>query len=385
MTTATSYSKQPDPAVANPTEELKRVDAYRQWQKAEGVKVITDFAFESLDHVELGPWERKGGRGAIINIPLEDLPNDCQVVELKPGGASEPEHHVYEEMVYVVSGRGATSVWTDEKHKQTFEWGPGSLFAIPINAWYQHFNGSGQQPARYIGVTNAPPMMRLFHNNDFIFNCDYPFSDRFGGEDAYFNGDGKLYTRRIWETNFVADAINMPLYGWKERGAGGINVMLELASNSTACHISQFPVGTYKKAHRHGPGAHLVILSGDGFSLLWHEGEEPQKAPWTVGGMVIVPSEACFHQHFNAGTTPARYLALRGGGARFGVRSGPPGGGADVSIKQGGWQVEYEDENPKVHEIFEDEVRRHGGTCKMKAFVPYCNGEVGPTQISQRD
>ena len=78
------------------------------------------------------------------------------------------------------------------------------------------------------------------------------------------------------------------------------------------------------------------------------------------GGMVIVPSDACFHQHFNSGATPARYLALRGGGARFGARSGV--GGADVSIKQGGWQVEYEDEDPKIHQIFEEEVaqpRRH--------------------------
>jgi hypothetical protein len=70
---------------------------------------------------------------------------------------------------------------------------------------------------------------------------------------------------------------------------------------------------------------------------------------------------------------------------RFGVRSGPAGGGADVSIKQGGWQVEYEDENPKVHEIFEDELAKNGATCRMKAFVPYCKGEVGPTSISQRD
>ena len=378
----TTTYRQPLPDLAAPTEDLKRVDTYRDWQQQEGVRVINDFAFEDLDKVELGPWERKGGRGAIINIPYPDLPNDCQVVELKPGGSSEPEHHLYEEMVYIVSGRGATSVWTDEKHKQTFEWGPGSLFAIPLNAWYQHFNGSGSQPARYIAVTNAPPMFRQFHSIDFILNNPYAFGDRFGGEDAYFSGEGKLYTKRIWETNFIADAINMPLYGWKERGAGGVNVMLELAQNTTAAHISQFPVGTYKKAHRHGPGAHLVILSGDGFSMLWQEGQEPRKCDWNKGGMVIVPTDGCFHQHFNSGATPARYLALRGGGSRYGA---PRIAGADLSIKEGGWQVEYEDEDPKIHAIFEDEIAQHGATCRMKAFIPYCTGEVGPTQISQRD
>ena len=374
MTTTTTIQS------ATPVGDLKRTDTYKEWQEREGVPVIVDFAFEDLDKIDLGSWPRKGGRGAIINIPYPNLPNDAQVIEIRPGGQSEPEHHLYEEMVYIVSGRGATSVWANEKQKQTFEWGPGSLFAIPINAWYQHFNGSGSEPARYLAVTNAPPMMRQFHNLDFIFNNEFMFTDRFGGDEGYFSGDGTLYNRRVWETNFVPDAINMPLLTWKERGGGGTNVMLELTQNSTAAHISEFQVGTYKKAHRHGPGAHLVILSGDGFSMLWQEGEEPRMAPWKAGGMVVVPTDACFHQHFNSGATRARYLALRGGGQRFGAaQSQWQGGGADVSIKLGGMQVEYEDEDREIHRIFEQELKKHGATCRMKGYIPYCTGEVGPS------
>ncbi len=378
MTTATStYYKQPLPNEANPTEEMQRIDTYLEWQQQEGVKVYNHYYFPKLDELELGPWERKGGSGAIINIPLAQLPNDCHVVEIKPGGASEPEHHMYEEMVYVLSGRGSTSVWHDEKHKQTFEWGPGSLFAIPLNAHYQHFNASSQRPARYVGVTNAPPMMRLFHNIDFIFNTPFNFEDRVAGEDAYFSGNGKLYTRRVWETNFVPDAVHMPLYSWKERGGGGINVMLELAQNSMGSHISQFQVGTYKKGHRHGPGAHLFILSGDGFSLLWNEGKDYEKCDWHPGGLVIVPSDDCFHQHFNTGATQARYLALRPGGGRFGAR-GARQPAADVSIREGGMQVEYPDEDPEIHRLYEEELKKHGASCRMKGYIPYCTGEVGP-------
>ena len=361
-------------------EKFVEPDVYLEWQKAEGVKVITDFTFEDLDAVELGPWERKGGMGAVINIPQKALPNDAHLVEIRPGGKSEPEHHLYEETMYVVSGRGATSVWTDEKDKATFEWHEGSLVAIPLNAWYQHFNASGTEPARYLSVTNAPPAMRLYRNLDFIFDNPFSFTDRFSGGEDYFSAAGKLYERRKWETNFIPNAQTMMLWDYLTRGAGGVNASLELAKNVTKSHISEFPVGTYKKAHRHSTGPHLLIMGGIGFSMLWYRGKEEERitAQWRKGGMVIIPSEGIFHQHFNTGAEPARYLALRAG-------NGTPTNfvGSDVSVNEGGAQIEYEDEERVIHEIFEAELARHGATCYMKAFIPYCTGEVGPT--SERD
>ena len=279
------------------------------------MKVIVDFAFEDLARIELGDWERKGGRGAVINIPNPLLLNDSHLVEISPGGSSEPEHHLYEEMVYIVAGRGATSVWLDGGAEQTFEWHAGSLFSIPLNAWYRHFNASGTEPARYLGVTNAPPVLRWWRNRDFVFNNDFRFTDRFGGGEDYFSGGGTLYQSRKWASNFIPNAPDMQLYDYLNRGAGGVNASLEMAGNVTKAHISEFPIGTYKKAHRHGPGAHLVILSGEGFSLLWNDDEQSdlRKADWRTGGMVIVPADRTFHQHFNAGATRARYLALQPG------------------------------------------------------------------------
>jgi mannose-6-phosphate isomerase-like protein (cupin superfamily) len=372
-----------------PKEGLKdytKADPYAEWLAQEGVKVHEEFYFPSLAKIELGPWERKGGSGVVVHIANRHMPNDCHVVEIKPGGKSEPEHHMYEATIYVVSGRGATTIWQDEKQKKSFEWQAGSLFSIPLNAWYQNFNGSGNEPTRYIAVTNAPPMMRLFRDSKFIFNCDFRFNGRYAGEENYFSGNGKLYNRRIWESNFIANAPDMLLYGWKERGAGGINAMLEMADNNTKSHISEFPIGTYKKAHRHGPGAHLVLLSGTGgYSLIWTKEDRSDmiKCDWQLGSMVTVPSDNCIHQHFNSGTTRARYLALRPGD--MGVNSPRGGGGeyADRSMKEGGWQVEYEDEDREIHKIFEQELKANGATCKMKAFVPWCTGEVGPT--SERD
>ncbi len=372
-----------------PTGDLKdytRDDAYEDWLQKEGVKVIKEFYFPSLAKVELGPWERKGGSGAVVHIDNRHMPNDCHVIEIKPGGKSEPEHHMYEATIYVVSGRGATTIWQDDKHKQTFEWHAGSLFCIPLNAWYQNFNGSGDEPVRYVAVTNAPPMMRLFRDNNFMFSCPSKFNSRYADQEDYFSGNGKLFKRRVWESNFIANAPDMLLYGWKERGAGGINAMLEMAENNMKNHISEFPVGTYKKAHRHGPGAHLVLLSGSGgYSLVWTKEDRSDmiKCDWQLGSMVVVPSDDCFHQHFNTGTNRARYLAMRSGDMGLNSPQGGGGWSADKSMKEGGWQVEYEDEEREIHEIFEKDLKAHGAPCRMKAFVPWCTGEVGPT--SERD
>ena len=178
--------------------KLARIDPYRNWAESQGVPIVKGYYVEDMSSVELGPWPRKGGRGAILNLDTTGA-KDAHIVEIAPGGTSEPEHHMYEEIVYVLFGRGATSIWYDEKHKQTFEWAQGSLFAIPLNAWYQHFNSSSE-PVRYIAVTNLPPALRQYHNLDFIFDCPFQFTDRFGGEESYFNGQGKLFQERIWET-----------------------------------------------------------------------------------------------------------------------------------------------------------------------------------------
>ena len=348
-------------------------DPYRRWLEREGVKVIEEFAFADLNDVELGPWERKGGSGAVINIPYPVLTNDSQLIEIKPGGRSEPEHHMYEEIVYVLSGRGATTIWDADGEKSTFEWQKGALFSVPLNCWYEHFNGSGVEPARYLAVTNAPPMMRLFNDAEFIFNTDTRFKGRFGGQEDYFSGNGTLYSGRLWVSNFIPNAPDMPLWSWDERGAGGINAFFYLSGNSTKAHVSEFPVGTYKKAHKHGPGANLVLLSGDaGYSLLWtkEDRSDVRKADWKVGSLVIVPSDDCFHQHFNSGTRRARYLALTPGLLGLRAPRAGAGEGADVSIKEGGRQIEYDDEAPEVLDLFEEECLKHGATPDMRRFFP---------------
>lgn len=372
------------PTVEAPLELLPQVKPYDEFLSQEGVPVYTGFAIEDVKTLEVGPWARKGGRGAYINLDGNGGTNDCYVVEIPGGGSLAPAHQMFEELIWVVEGSGATQVWYDEKKKVSFEWNTGSLFSIPLNAWHQHHNGQGNKSARLLAVTTAPTVISLYHNLDFVFNCDHKFTDRFAGDEDYFNGQGKLHLRRVLSTNFVPDTYTQELYGWKERGAGGRNVMFELAHNTLAAHISEFPVGTYKKAHRHGPGAHVIILSGQGYSLLWPANGEIREAQWKPGS-IVVPPNAWFHQHFNSGATPARYLALRWGSQRYisGAFFAADAQLADVDVKQGGAQIEYPDEEPVIHKTFEDYLAKAGATCRMRAMgVPYCTGPEAAAQAA---
>jgi hypothetical protein len=78
----------------------------------------------------------------------------------------------------------------------------------------------------------------------------------------------------------------------------------------------------------------------------------------------MVPPERWFHQHFNVGGEPARYLALKPFSSRKfpGLRKH---WGTSESVKLGGDQIEYEDEDPRIRRMFEAEARKRGVVSQM--------------------
>ncbi len=337
---------------------------YERWVDEQAIPVVRGMSVYDLRAVEVAPWERMGGLGAFVHLYGTGGTNDAYVCEVPPGGELRPQRHLYEAFVYVLSGQGATSVWTREDRRRQFEWHEGSLFAIPLNAHYQHFNVSGTQPARFYAVTTAPLMLDLVHNHRFIFENPFVFDDRFADDDEeYFRAGGVQHPGRVWETNFVADVNRFELQDWSVRGAGGRNVFFEMADSSMCASISQFPVGTYKKAHRHGPGAHVILLSGRGYTLLWRQGQPRHRVDWQAGS-VFVPPDMWFHQHFNTGPEPARYMPIRWGSTKYHLFNYL---GITKDVKEGGDQIEYEDEDPEIRETFEEELRRGGIESRMPA------------------
>ena len=251
------------------------VDAYLDWVETEGLRVFEDYAVD-LFAVETAMWSRYGVKAAAVHLKGRGDFANMFVFDIPPGGATAPQRHLYEDVVYVLEGTGSTQIEFAGGVKKSFEWGPRSLFAIPLNARHRHFNGSGRERALIVSTTDLPLVMNTFHDARFVFETDYEFTAR-AGKNEYFAGEGDLITVRpgnhMWETNFVPDLAAIELKSWGDRGAGGTNIMFVLADGTMHAHISEMPVGTYKKGHRHCPGLHIIFIHGSGYTLLWYEGD----------------------------------------------------------------------------------------------------------------
>jgi len=137
---------------------------------------------------------------------------------------------------------------------------------------------------------------------------------------------------------------------------------IRFAKTMMILHLSGWSVGTYKKAHRHGPGFTIVILDGAGFSFMWEAGKPRERIDWHAWSM-FVPPAMWFHEHFNTSVEPVRFLAFH-----------PPGmlaypgwsGEGEHFIGKGPNQIEYEDEDPEIRAAFEAELAKNGLQSKMR-------------------
>ncbi len=351
------------------------VDPYLEWAQGEGIPVHLDFGHDLLA-LETDNWARFDARGCFAHTHGRGDFMANYVLEIAPGKKTAPIKHLYEAFIYVLEGHGTTRLILPSGEEQTFEWGPKALFAIPLNCTYQIFNGSGQERVRLSCTNDAPLTLNLYHNQEFVFDNSFVFKERFG-EPNLFEGEGELVPVdragkagriNLWETNFVHDLTSFKLYSLEARGKGSMNVFFVLADGTQHAHMSQIPTGRYKKAHRHAAGTHVHAVDGTGYSLLWYEGDsEFVELPWKHGFM-YTPPFWMFHMHFNTGDIPARYLACSLGSARYpfiSLRRRSTEGGGSTSVKEGGRQIEYEDQDPRIHRKYLKELAKVGKESEM--------------------
>ncbi|MBM2810322.1 MAG: Gentisate 1,2-dioxygenase [Chloroflexi bacterium] len=370
--------------VLNPDQWWHRFH-YEDWVTREGLELLRGRQVDDVFTVPLRYWPRTEGNA--VQIELDGSGERCAsyVQEIPAGRKLTPQRHLFEELVFVLSGRGSTSVWYDEDKKRSFEWGPGSLFAVPLNAWHQHFNNSGADPARYIALTTAPEMMNFLRNDDFIFNNDYRFTDRFNQEDDYFNADvqsrqyermpgvsgaADAYFANLWTDVYAVydrpRRRNREFDPTKDRSldGGSGSYQFELANGVLGAHIFESDGGTFTSVHRHGPASHVLWLKGEGYSILWPDGGEnnKHKEDWHRGTL-LVPPMWWWHGHCVTSQESARYIALKMSSRKNMVTRAHEFTTVSSRIP-GGQSTSYADIPPatlaELKQIFLDECKKKG-------------------------
>jgi mannose-6-phosphate isomerase-like protein (cupin superfamily) len=361
---------------------------YDLFMQSEGIPVYRDIGVSKVQNLPLGDWKRLGGRGSFIQLYGTEGKGGYYVVEVPGAGALNVERHLYEEIYFVVEGRGSTEVWQDgESHKHVFEWQQGSLFSIPVNAMHRIVNGSSS-PALLLAGTTAPNLMNLIDNVGAIFNNTYRFEDRFSNaRDFYKLNDNTepdpVRGLAMWRTNFIPDVVNCDLPLDNRRSPGFRRIEPFMTNNKFYLRIGQHENGRYSKAHSHASAAVLICIKGKGYTYTWPEhlgvtpwkdgkGGEVKRVDYEPVGMVsAAPGGAnWFHQHFGTSREPFRQLAWFGPNAP-GRAPGPPGEvrkdmGA-IDIDDGGSAVPYWMEDPYIREEYEETLRKEGVTSRMEA------------------
>src|SRR6202166_3655253 len=198
---------------------------YDNFMESEGIPVFRDIGVSKVQNLPLAPWKVPGA------------------------GALNPEKHIYEEIYFVVEGRGTTEVWLDNDSKRhVFEWQKGSLFSIPVNAWHRIVHASSA-PALLRGATTALNLMNLINNVGAIFDCQYQFRDRFSGADDFYK--------------YKDDIEPDPVRGLAMRRAPGSRRGEPfMTGNTFYLWVGQHENGRYSKAHAHTSAAVLVCIKG---------------------------------------------------------------------------------------------------------------------------
>ena len=364
----------------------KQPTPYDAFMESEGVPVFRGLGLRTVTDLPLAPWKRKGGRGSYIQLFGTETKWGQYVVEVPGGGALNAERHMFEEIYMVVEGRGTTEVWLDgDTKKHVFEWQQGSLFSIPMNAWFRLVN-AGSGPALLLAGNTAPNVLNMLNNVDAVFNNSFVFRDRFNGADDFFKPKDDIEPDPVRglamrRTNFIPDVVNCELPLDNRRSPGWRRVEPFMTNNQFYFWIGQHEQGRYSKGHAHTSAAILICLKGKGYTYTWPEkmGEQP----WATGradqvrrvdyepvGLVsAAPGGArWYHQHFSAGPEPLR-LSAWFGPHNPGRDPGAPGSKhvdyTAMDVTEGGTSIPYWMEDPHLRREYEADLQANGIASRM--------------------
>jgi mannose-6-phosphate isomerase-like protein (cupin superfamily) len=343
--------------------------AYERWVEDDlQVDLHRGYSASSLKTIPVKPWADRGISAAFYDIIGAESLAGMYVGEIAPGQSSKPVRQLCDEVIYIISGRGSATVDTP-KGQISFEWGPRSLFAIPLNHRYQLYNSAGRDPVRFVSVNTIPIVYNLFRDPKFVFGCDWHFdrinADTNLADSVLYKPDDKHERTAVnlHETTFVPDIFAVQRTSFAERGSGNKTVYFELANSVISVHVAEHPGLRFYNPHRHGPSAFVFTLGdGSGYTLMWQEGGKEVRFDWPKDDIgVVVPPNMWWHGHF--GTSPsAMQLAIK-----LRSRKNPLNHLFDKThkhISEGGTVLHYTDLDPdlraRVWQNYIEECKRNG-------------------------
>lgn len=237
--------------------------------------------------------------------------------------------HNIEAVIYILQGRGYSVI-----DGIRYDWEPGDFICVPIFAWHRHLNPSDENMI-YVAATTGPLGMAL---GTAIYEDDrFPENWVVGQE-----GDkslktlipGGLNTTKVTIArdtdislsemdNLYSQQLSFAANEEKVRRQGkvlvkGMNLKLEKTRMGYLAYavdpkvgfhsmvlgslLAEIPVGRHSGAHRHLYEEVNYILAGQGYSII-----EDRKVEWKAGDALCIPVFG-WHQHFNTGEEPARFL-----------------------------------------------------------------------------
>lgn len=119
----------------------------------QGLPIHTGPGMADLRALEVAPYARVGGKAAFIQLHGMQGITGGYIGEIAPGGALNPERHLYEEVICILNGQGGMHPYTDGHEDKVIDikWGEASIYCPPGDWFHQHFN-PGNEPARHLAV-----------------------------------------------------------------------------------------------------------------------------------------------------------------------------------------------------------------------------------------
>ena len=131
-----------------------KVYTYDEWMEAQGIPIYRGYYIEDLRTLQLGWWQARQCHSAFIQLLGQEGVTSARVTEIPAGKTLPPLKFALDEIVYVVEGRGLTTIWAGEKRpKKTFEWQKHSM----RKEWPTDNGARKEWPSDSNTATRRPP------------------------------------------------------------------------------------------------------------------------------------------------------------------------------------------------------------------------------------